>query len=126
MNFRTVLIAAILFVAGPAFGQAPASGTQHQPGVPAQPTRPSTSAAPAAQAGQPAVAPAAEKPDPAKDAAIRHLLEITHTSGADVSEFITTQVRAAVGRGIQPDKLTPFMDTFSQKFNAIAPIAAAV
>jgi hypothetical protein len=126
MNIRTILIAAALFIAGPAFAQAPATGTPaHQPGVPGQPARPSTATPPSAKEGPaaaaPAAPPAAEKPDPAKDAAIRHLLEITHTSGEDVSAFITSQVSAAVGRGLAPDRLTPFMETFSKKFNASAP-----
>ena len=69
MKLRNALIAAILFVAGPAMAQ----------------TQPGTAAPPAAQHTPGTKAPAAastpaDKLDPAKETAIRHLMDITETS----------------------------------------------
>ncbi|MGD0957084.1 MAG: DUF2059 domain-containing protein [Candidatus Acidiferrales bacterium] len=122
MKLLIAIIATLCFVAGPALAQAPASGTQqkppaqHQPGTPAQP----------AQATKPAAAPSAEKADPAKDAAIRHLMDITQTAklGDNIGTYLTNQVRAVMSRSLTADRLPKFMDAFSQKFAAGAPSAA--
>jgi hypothetical protein len=123
MKVSIAIIATLCFVAGPALAQAPASGAQqkppaqHQPGTPAQP----------AQATKPAPSsPSAEKVDPAKDAAIRHLMDITQTAklGDNISTYLTNQVRAIMSRSLPADRLPKFMDTFSQKFAAGAPTAA--
>ena len=120
MKLRTAVIAGLLCAAGPALAQAPASSTpptlaphatpgQAAPAKPAAPT-------PAAQTPP---APA-EKIDPAKDAAIRHLMDITDTSkmGESMAAYITGQVRNGAGRAIPADQLSKFMDTFTQKFQA--------
>ncbi len=130
MKFSTAVIAAALFMAVPVFAQAPANGTQsappahHQPGVAAKP-------APAAQPAQAAAAtpPAApEKVDPAKDAAIRHLMDITQTSklGDTIQGAISNQVQNVMGQShaVPPDQMQKFMDTFNQKFDASAPSSA--
>jgi uncharacterized protein len=113
MRLRTALIAAVLLTAGPISAQTPPGATQQKP-APVQP-------------GQPAgTAPAPEKLDPAKDAAIRHLLEITGESkeGQNISSGMTNQVHTVMGRSIPSDQLPKFMDTFSTKFNAGAPPSA--
>jgi hypothetical protein len=120
------ILAAAAFVAGSAPAQTPAAGTpnmpsQQQPGAlpPSRLTSPTTSAA-----DQP---PTLEKPDPAKEAAIRHLMDLTQTSklGDNITNAITAQVRGVMGRSIQqPDQLQKFMDAFTQKFTAAAPPSA--
>ena len=127
MNVRTALMAAALFAAGPLLAQtnstgAPPKPPAHQPGV----------AAPAAHApGQPAkAAPAsaasADKPDAAKDAAIRHLMDITETSkmGDSISLYVTNQVRQVLSQALPPDRLAKLMTSFSQKLAATAPTSA--
>jgi uncharacterized protein len=116
MKFALAIVAAIC-LAGPVLAQASASGTptpkpapaQHQPGM----------AAPAPTKTAPAEEPSS-KVDPAKEAAIRHLMEITQTSklGDNIATYISGQVRAGISRGITPDALPKFMDTFNQKFAA--------
>jgi uncharacterized protein len=118
MKLKTALIVAVFAAAGPALAQssAPPATTatpaQHQPGT----------AAPAAQSQAPAAAPA-EKLDPAKEAAIRHLLDLTETSkmGENISAGITREVQNAVGRGLQQDQVPKFMETFGTRFKAAAP-----
>jgi uncharacterized protein len=117
MKLRTALIAALLCIAGPAMAQ----------------TQPGTTAPPPAQhtpgTKAPAPAPAdkpAEKLDPAKEAAIRRLMDITETSkmGDGLNAAITRQVHDVMGRAIPQDQLPKFMDTFSQKFTVSAPPSA--
>ncbi len=123
MRLRTALIAAVLFASGPALAQTPASATdpkpatQHQPATPVQPGQTVAAAQPGKEA------PAPEKADPAKDAAIRHLMDITEVSrlGERVSNGITGQVRTVVGRTLAPDRLDKFMATFSQEFTSLSP-----
>jgi hypothetical protein len=130
MKFRTALFAAFLFVAGPALAQtsptatSPARPVPHQPGVPAQPAH--VPAAQPAKVQAPAPPAVDEKIDPAKEAAIRHLMDITETAklGDNITAFITNQVRSVMSRTIQPENLDKFMDTFSQKFGASAPSSA--
>jgi hypothetical protein len=120
MKLRNALIAAIFFVGGPAMAQ----------------TQPSTAATPAPQhiPGQPGAKPAtpapADKPveklDPAKEAAIRHLMDITETSkmGDNLNIALIRQVREFMTRALPPDQLSKFMDTFSQKYTPKASPAA--
>jgi hypothetical protein len=116
---RTALIAALLCTAGPAMAQM-------QPGS-AAPNQPQH--APAQPGAKAAAAPAPDKPveklDPAKDAAIRHLMDLTQTSkmGDNLNAAITRQVREVITRSnaVPPDQIPKFMDTFSQKFGASAP-----
>jgi len=120
----SVAILAVLCIAGPAPAQTPAPSTQskppqHQPGTPAQP------AAPAHEPGQAATAPAesTEKVDPAKEAAIRHLMDITETAklGDNIATYLTGQVREGVSHALPPESLSKFMDAFSQKLSATSP-----
>ena len=107
-----VLVLSLLF-AGPALAQAP-----QQPAAPAQPA-PASAQSPAAPPAAP-TPPGEEKIDPEKQAAIVRLLQVTQESklGDGVSEFVTTRVRSAMSRAIQPDRLPKFMDSFNQKFAA--------
>ena len=114
------LIAAILCTAAPAWSQT-------QPGTAATPPPqhiPGQTGAKAPEAA-PAEKPA-EKLDPAKEAAIRHLMDITETSkmGDGLNAAITRQVHDVMGRAIPQDQLPKFMDTFSQKFTVSAPPSA--
>jgi len=123
MKLSITLIAALLCVAAPAFAQVPASSTppQHQPGVPTQ------HQAPAPSAVSPAAPPSLEdKVDPAKEAAIRHLMDVTETSklGDNINSFLTDRIRTIMSHSLTPDKLPKFMDAFSQKFNAASPSTA--
>jgi hypothetical protein len=95
---------------------------QHQPGTPA-PHKPSQPAPD--QKSEPAAA-APAKPDPAKEAAIRHLMDLTQTSklGDNIQSYITNQVRTGVGRALKPDALSKFMDEFNQKFVSAAPASS--
>lgn len=122
MKFAIGILAAAA-LAGSALAQAPTPSTQqktpplHQPGVSAQPATPPDAAAP----------PPLEKPDPAKEAAIRHLMELTQTSklGENISNAIAGQVRGVMSQRIQqPDQMQKFMDSFTQKFSAAAPASA--
>ena len=115
MKLGTALIAAVLLTASPLLAQAP-PGTAQQKPAPVQPGQP---------AATPPVAPS-EKLDPAKDAAIRHLLEITGVSkeGEDIAAGWTDRVHTGMGRVVAADQLPKFMETFSTKFNASAPPSA--
>jgi hypothetical protein len=122
MNIRAALISAAILVASPLLAQTPATGappkpTAHQPGVPAQ------SASAPARAEKPAAAAPAEKVDPAKEAAIRHLMDVTQTSkmGDSLTSYVTNQVRQALSQAIPPDRLAKLMDGFSQKMVTAAP-----
>ncbi len=119
MKLRATLIAALLCTAFPAMAQTPnaqPAAPQHAPGT----TTESGDAKPADRTTPP------EKVDPAKEAAIRHLMEITEVSkmGDNINTAITSQVHNVMGRAIPPDQLSKFMETFSQKFTASAPPSA--
>ncbi len=126
MKFRTALIVAVMFLAGPALAQAPATqapaaptpakpAAHHQPGTPAQPAHAAAAKKPAAPD-----APGDDKVDPEKQAAIVRLMDLTQESklGDGVTEFVTNQVRSAMSHTIQADRLPKFMDSFGQKFAA--------
>jgi uncharacterized protein len=123
MKVKTVLLAAAL-VAGPVFAQTPPPNAPpqkppvHQPGVPAH-------SAASATPTQDAPAPP-EKVDPAKEAAIRHLMDLTQTSkmGEDLNAYVTKQVRDALSQALPPDRLAKFMQGFSDKMDAAAPARA--
>src|ERR1700693_20713 len=121
MKLRTAVIAGLLLAAVPALAQTPAASTPPTLAPHANPGQ----AAPAKPAAQTPPAPA-EKIDPAKDAAIRHLMDITETSklGANIASFISGKVHDGPGRAIPADQLPKFMDTFSQKFTAGLPPTA--
>jgi hypothetical protein len=126
MNLLTAVIAGLLCAAGPALAQAPASSTQPTLAPHATPGQ-AAPAKPAAQTPAVQTPPApAEKIDPAKDAAIRHLMDVTETSkmGENIANFITGKVHDGAGRAIPADQLSKFMDAFSQKFAAGLPPTA--
>jgi uncharacterized protein len=117
------VILAVLCFAGPVLAQAPTTEAptkpaQHQPGVPASPAHNPTPDAKSAAS--------TEKVDPAKEAAIRHLMDITETSklGDNIATYLKGQVRDGVGRAIGPEKVDAFMGTFDRKFSATSPAAA--
>lgn len=123
MKLSISLAAALLCAAIPALAQAPSTGAPaHQPGV-ATPQH----AAPAPATVSPAAPPSlADKVDPAKEAAIRHLMDVTETAklGDNINQFLTDRVRNIMSRSISADKLPKFMDAFSQKFSAASPSSA--
>jgi len=131
MKLKFAMIIAALLTAFPAIAQTNSSEAQakppapHQPGVAAKPADAPAGAQADPAAAAPAVpaAPSAEKVVPAKEAAIRHLMEVTETSkmGDIIAKDINSQVRSAMSRAITGDRLQKFMDDFSQKFSARAP-----
>jgi hypothetical protein len=124
MKLQSVLILAALSIASPAMAQTSSrdmkGGTppQNQSGTRAKPAEPLTAA--------PSPATAPEKADPAKLAAIHHLMEITNTSkmGDSITNGITSQVQSVMGRTIPADRLQKFMETFSEKLSQAAPANA--
>ena len=112
MRIATVLVTAIALAAVPGFAQTqPASAgaqqkatVQHQPATPVQ------------LAQQPAATDSlsAGKVDPAQDAAIRHLLDITEQTnlGDHISGAISMQVRSIMGRSLPEERLQKFMLDF--------------
>jgi len=129
MKLQSALILAALFAACPVMAQTssrdmkgglekPQASSQHEPGAPATP------APPAAAKTDPAAA--TEKVDPAKEAAIRHLLEVTDASRMTetVSSGIAQHVQTVMSHAIAPDRLQKFMETFNQKFKTAAPTSA--
>ena len=120
MKLRTAVIAALLGAASPALAQTPAASTPPTPAQHAAPGQPAP-AKPDAQA-----AAALEKIDPAKDAAIRHLMDLTDGSkmGDNIASFITARVSEGISRALPADQQAKFMDTFTQKFKASVPPAA--
>ena len=129
MKSRTALIAAAFCIAVPVGAQTPMPSTQqkpvqHQPGTPA-PHKPGELAPDQAEKSQPG-ATATSKPDPAKEAAIRHLMDLTQTSklGDNIQSYITNQVRTGLARALKPDALPKFMDEFNQKFVSAAPASS--
>jgi uncharacterized protein len=120
MRFRILAIAAGLCFAGPALAQTssnlPQAPTAHHSERATAPTQKTES--------EPARAPArTAKIDPAKEAAIRHLMDITNTSklGDNMAEYISNQVRSYMGRSLDATTLPKFMDSFNQKFARSAP-----
>jgi hypothetical protein len=127
MRLQNALVFVALLSTLPAMAQ-PQTGdaqqkppAQHQPGVAARPAEAQADAQTAA-AAVPA-APVAEKVDPAKEAAIRHLMEITGTSkmGDAISREFNAQLEASMKRVIVGPRLQKFMEEFSQKYNESAP-----
>jgi hypothetical protein len=121
MTVQTVLITAALFFGSPLLAQTPPTpaapkAPAHQPGVAAH-SSDSTTSPEAANA---------DKVDPAKDAAIRHLMDLTQTSkmGDEINAYITKQVHDGLSQALQPDRLAKFMADFSTKLDAAAPASA--
>lgn len=117
MNFRFTTIAAGLFLAGSALAQIQPQAPAHvQPGVPAS----STAAQPAAN---PSNAPAPVNVDPAKEKAIRQLMDITGESklGDDMTQVLSAQVKKAMSQKLSADRLQKFMTDFNQRLGAKSP-----
>src|ERR1700721_551085 len=114
MKLRTAVLAGLLCSAGPTLAQTSTPSTTPTLAPHANPGQ----AAPAKPAAQ--APPAAEKIDPAKDAAIRHLLDVTDTSkmSENIAKFFTERVHSELGRALPAEQLPKFMDTFTQKFQA--------
>ncbi len=132
MKIRSALIAAVFCIAIPAGAQTPTPGAQqkpaqHQPGTPA-PHKPGQLAPDEAEKTEKPEqgATATAKPDPAKEAAIRHLMDLTQTSklGDNIQSYITNQVRTGLAHALEPDVLPKFMDEFNQKFVSAAPASS--
>jgi uncharacterized protein len=121
MKFRNLLILAGLCIAGPALAKTPPSQLPQAP-TPAAHHESADAPKPAAAADQ-STAPPAAKIDPAKEAAIRHLMDITQTSklGENMATYISGQVRTFMSHSVDPQALPKFMDSFNQKFAASAP-----
>src|ERR1039458_4208302 len=109
MKFALAIVASVCLTI-PTLAQAPAAGTppkppttQHQPGTPDPAHLPSQAAAPKATPAD--KAGSSDKVDPAKEAAIRHLMGITQTSklGDNIATYLSGQVRSGVSHGITPD-----------------------
>jgi len=115
MKLGIALIAAALLTASPLLAQTPPGAAQQKP-APVQPGQPAANP----DATAPATPPV--KLDPAKEAAIRHLLDITGVSkeGENIGEGWTSRVHEGMSRAIPPDQLPKFMDAFTAKFNASA------
>ena len=125
MKIRTALIAAAFCIAVPAGGQTPVPSTeqkpaQHQPGTPA-PHKPGEPAPDQAEKPEPG-ATATPKPDPAKEAAIHHLMDLTQSAklGDNIQSYITNQVRTGLARALKPDALPKFMDEFNSKSSCVS------
>jgi hypothetical protein len=122
MKVRVALTVAMIFaaVAQTAQAQTPTDGTQPKPAAQHQPaTRVQPAQGPAS-----AQTAAARKVDPAQDAAIRHLLDITDQSKiADhISGAISMQVRSIMGRNLPEERLQSFMLDFDLKLhNKVSP-----
>jgi hypothetical protein len=123
MKVQITSVAAALFMVCATLAQAQTqtSGTQqkpeqHQPGQLQAKT-------PAAEQPTGAQSAAPEGVDPAKDVAIRHLLDITDTSrmGDHISGAISMQVRSAMRRSMPEDRLQKFMVDFDQRFRTRVP-----
>jgi uncharacterized protein len=115
--------ATTIFAVNPALAQSAADGAQkapeqHQPGVVGKPAPAAQAVAPAA-VRTPSSDPSA-KLDPAKDAAIRHLMDITEVSnmGQNIQNYIKEQVQDVASRAVGAGKVQKFMDTFSTQFDA--------
>jgi len=118
MKFSLAVMIA-MFAAGPALAQS-AQPVHTQPGVAASSTQQSP------QAQSPMAAP--QKVDPAKEKAIRHLMEVTGTSklGDNMTEAVSFQVKNAMSRRLPADRLDKFMADFNQKLSAKGPSTEVV
>lgn len=122
MRLPVAVFAALCFLT-PSYAQDAAPSTppkpaQHMPGTAAPAAAPSHAPGQASAAAGPA-----EKIDPAKEAAIRHLMDITETSklGDNIAAYLTNQIRDGMKSEMTPENLSKFMDTFNQKFSATSP-----
>jgi hypothetical protein len=128
MKFLTVATFALLCSAAPTLAQIAPSTTK--PKTPAQttPAAPAKAAPAPGQTPAAATPPVADKIDPAKEAAIRHLMDITDTSklGDSVSAYFENRVRSIMSEALGPDRTSIFMETFSKTLEANVPPRAVV
>lgn len=127
MKSHITFLATALLAAGSALAQ-----TTAQPGTPAQ-RQPATPATSTTSQGpqKPAVMPAtpqqpeAQKVDPAKEKAIRHLMELNGSSklGDNVTQALALQVKSTMSRSLPADRLQKFMDDFNQRLIAKSPVS---
>lgn len=119
MKLRSLAIVAGLCIAGPALAQ---TASRNLPTAPAahHPATENAAPAPAKATAAPVNSP---QIDPQKEAAIRHLMDITQTSklGDNMAAYISNQVRAFMSRSMDQTTLPKFMDEFKQRFAASAP-----
>jgi uncharacterized protein len=121
----SIALISICFLAGPrVYAQTPASepaqpAARTQPGTPAPSQKPSASPPAAPSELLPALRPLPEQADLAKDAAIRHLMEVTGTAGMgdQILNSMTAQIRNTLSRSLPPDRLQKIMDAFTQNFH---------
>ena len=130
MKFVAALTFVLLISAAPGSAQIAPSTKKSTPPAPSEPAAPAKAApaAPTPQAPAAATPPGADKIDPAKEAAIRHLMEITETSklGEGVSAYFENRVRTIMSESLGPDRSAKFMETFSKKLEANVPPSAVV
>ncbi|HUJ29727.1 MAG TPA: DUF2059 domain-containing protein [Candidatus Acidoferrum sp.] len=119
MTFKTAMLAVAFLVPGWTMAQT-SSQPPHQPGV-AAPAKPQSKLETLGDAQAPA-----GQVDPAKEKAIRQLMELTGSAklGDSMTEVLTSQVKTAVGRNMTQDRLQKFMEDFNQKLSARAPAGA--
>jgi hypothetical protein len=101
----------LLIAAGPGLAQAPATSQSGTPGVPAHSHSPA--------AGETSQAQAAEPVDPVKDAAIRHLMDLTGAGklGGQMVDAMMPSMRAMISQAIgQNARADEFLETFVRKF----------
>jgi hypothetical protein len=101
----------LLITTGPALAQAPATSQSRTPNTPAQ-SQPTV-------AGGASQAPAAEPVDPAKDAAIRRLMDLTGAGklGGQMVDGMMPQMRAMISQSIgQNARADQFLEAFFRKF----------
>jgi hypothetical protein len=120
MKLRVIVIAVALCVAGSALAQTPSSKLPAAPAVHHSADKSAPAAKPKSAAPVPATAATI---DPAKEAAIRHLMDITDTSklGDNMAEYISNQVQRFMSQSMDQATLPKFMATFNQKFAVVAP-----
>lgn len=126
MRLKIAMLTVALMISVPALAQitphtrlgAPSAGHQASP--------PNQTGAPAEGLARQAPPEIAAKVDPAKEAAIRHLMDVTQTAklGDNLAAYIKNQVQTVMGRTLQGADLQKFMDTFEKRFSASAPSSA--
>ncbi len=123
MKFRIALLAVVLTIPASALGQIAPRAGQGAPSAGHLPSYPNQSGTPGVGQAPPQIA---AKVDPAKEAAIRHLMDITQTAklGDNLAAYIKNQVRTVMGHAMQGNDLQKFMDTFEKRFSASAPSSA--
>lgn len=122
MKSRIALILVAFSIAVPVMAQ-----TAPAPAPPAKPAA-QAPAKPAPSRLESVTPMLPEKVDPAKETAIRHLMDITQESklGDNMSGALSTNVRAAVKRGMPDDRLQKFMVDFDQKFRESMPSSKVI